>query len=57
MSYFSLPRVKLHKKEEVKKLNNLSSDYSHLFYKKQAKDVDEDLPSVAAQQIVAEVNL
>ena len=31
MSYYSLPRVKLHKKDEIKKLNNLTSNYSQLY--------------------------
>ena len=57
MYFFSLMRVRLNKKEEVKRLNNLSSNYPSLFYKEQAKDVDVDLPSVVAQQIVAESQL
>ena len=48
--FFSLTRVKLNKKEEVKRLNNLSSNYPRLFYKEQAKDLDVKLPSVIAQQ-------
>ena len=43
MSYFSLPRGKLHKKEDIKKLNNLRSNYSRLFYKDRANDVDVDI--------------
>ena len=31
MSYCSLPRVKLHKKDEIEKLNNLTSNYSRLY--------------------------
>ena len=54
MSYFSLPRGKLHKKEEIKKLNNLTSNYSRLFYKDRAKNVDVDLPSTVANKILAE---
>ena len=53
MSYYSLPRVILNEKKEVKKLNNLSSNYSRLFYKQQAQDLDEGLPSLVAQHIVA----
>ena len=52
MSYYSLPCVVLNEKKEVKKLNNLSSNYSRLFYKQQAQDLDEDLPSLIAQQVV-----
>ena len=52
MSYYSLPRGKLHKKDDVKKLDNFSSAYSRLFYKQKANDVDIDLPSVIADQIV-----
>ena len=54
MSFYSLPQVKLNKKEKVKRLNNLSSNYSRLFYKEKAGDVDVDLPSVVAERIVAE---
>ena len=54
MSYFSLPRGKLHKKEEIKKLNNLTSNYSRLFYKDRANNVDVDLPSTVANKILAE---
>ena len=43
MSYYSLPRIKLHKKDEIKKLNNLTSNYSRLFSKDRANDVDVDL--------------
>ena len=54
MSYFLLPRGKLHKKEEIKKLNNLTSNYSSLFYKDRANYVDVDLPSTVANKILAE---
>ena len=54
MSYFLLLRGKLHKKEEIKKLNNLTSNYSRLFYKDRANDVDVDLPSTVANKILAE---
>ena len=54
MSYYSLPRVKLHKKDEIKKLNNLTSNYSRLFYKDRANDVDVDLPSTVANKLLAE---
>ena len=54
MSYYSLSRVKLHKKDEIKKLNNLTSNYSRLFYKDRANDVDVDLPSTVATKILAE---
>ena len=54
MFYYSLPRVKLHKKHEMKKLNNLTSNYSRLFYKDRANDVDIDLPSTVANKILAE---
>ena len=50
MSYYSL----LHKKDEIKKLNNLNSNYSRLFYKDRANDVDVDLPSTIANKILAE---
>ena len=42
MSFYSLPRLKLHKKDFVKKLNNFSSNYSRLFYQQNAKDIDID---------------
>ena len=54
MSFYSLLRVKLHKKDEVKKLNNITSNYSRLFYKQKAKDVDVDLPSVIVDKVVRE---
>ena len=54
MSYFSLPRGKVHKKEEIKKLTNLTSKYSRLYYKDRANDVDVDLPSTSANKILAE---
>ena len=54
MSYYSLPRVILNENKETKKLNNLFSNYSRLFYKQQARDLDEDIPSLIAQQSVAE---
>ena len=54
MSYFTLPRGKLHKKKEIKKLNNLTSNYSRLFYKDRANDVDIDLSSTVANKILAE---
>ena len=54
MSYYSLPRVKLHKKHEMKKLNNLTSNYSRLFYKDSVNDVDIDLLSTVANKILAE---
>ena len=54
MSYYSLPRVKLHKKDEIKKLNNLTSNYSRLFYKDRVNDEEVDLPSTVANKILAE---
>ena len=54
MSYYSLPLVKLHKKDEIKKLNNLTSNYSRLFYKDRVNDVDVDLPTTVANKILAE---
>ena len=54
MCYYSLPRVKLHKKDEIKKLSNLTSNYSRLFYKDRTNDVDEDLPPTVANKILAE---
>ena len=54
MSYFSLPRGKVHKKEEIKKLTNLASNYSRLYYKDRANDVDVDFPSTPANKILAE---
>ena len=54
MSYYSLPRVKLHKKDEIKKLCYLTSNYSRLFYKDRANYVDVDLPSTIANKILAE---
>ena len=54
MSYYSLPCVKLHKKDEIKKLNNLTSNYSRFFYKDRANDVDIDLLSTITNKILAE---
>ena len=54
MSYYSLPHVKLHKKDEIKILNSLTSNYSQLFYKDRANDADIDLPSTIASKILAE---
>ena len=54
MSFYSLPRLKLNKKDDVKKLNNFSSNYSRFFFKQNAKDVNIDLPSVVAERIVIE---
>ena len=55
MSYYFLPRVILYENnKETKKLNNLSSNYSDLFYKQLAQDLDEDIPSLVSQQIVTE---
>ena len=54
MSFYSLPHGKLHKKDDIKKLNNLISNYSRLFYKDRANDVDVDLPSTVANKILAE---
>ena len=55
MSYYSLPRVILNENnKETKKLNNLSSNYSDLFYKQLAQDLDEDIPPLVSQQIVTE---
>ena len=54
MSYYSLPRVKLHKKDEIKKLCYLTSNYSRLFYKDRANYVDVDLPSTIANKILVE---
>ena len=51
-AYYSLPRVKLNKKSDVKKLNNFSNVYSSLFYKEKSSDIDVDLPSAVAQKIV-----
>ena len=44
MSYYSLPRFKLHKKDEI----------LDFFYKDRANDVDVDLPSTVANKILAE---
>ena len=54
MSYYSLPRVKLHEKDKIKELNNLTSNYSRIFYKDRANDVAIDLPSTVANKILAE---
>ena len=35
-------------------MNNLTSNYSRLFYKDRANDVDADLPSIVANKILAE---
>ena len=54
MSYYSLQRVILNENKETKELNDLSSNYSRFIRKQQARDLDEDIPSLVAQQIVAE---
>ena len=54
MSYYSLPRVKVHKKDEIKKMNNRTSNYSRPCYKDRVNDVDIDLPSTVANKILAE---
>ena len=54
MSYYTLPRVILNENKETKKLNNLSSNYQRLLYKQQARDLNEDIPSLVAQKIVSE---
>ena len=53
-AYYSLPRVRLNTKEDMKKLNNFSNTYSSLFYKERAKDLDTDIASTAAQKITAQ---
>ena len=53
-AYYSLPRLRLHKKEDVEKLNNFSKAYSRLFYKERVRDLKTDIGSVAAQKIVGE---
>ena len=52
-AYYSLPRVKLNKNSDVKKLNSFSNVYSSLFYKEKSSEIDVDLPPVVAQKIVA----
>ena len=54
MSYYSLPRGKLHKKDDIKNMNNLTSNYSRLFYKNIANDVDVDLLSTVTKKILTE---
>ena len=54
MSYYSLPRVRLHKKDEIKKLNNLTANYCRYLYKDRANDVDVDLRSTITSKILAE---
>ena len=54
MSYYSLPCGKLHEKDDIKKLNNLTSNYSCLFYKDIANDVDVYLPLTVTKKLLAE---
>ena len=54
MSYYSLPHVILNENKQTKKLNNLYSNYQRLLYKQQTKDLDEDIHSLVAQQILSE---
>ena len=55
MSYYSLPRVILNENnKETKKLNNLSPNYSRLFYKQLAQNLNEDIPTLLTQKIVSE---
>ena len=35
-------------------MSSLSSNYQRLLYKQQARDLDEDIPSLVAQKIVSE---
>ena len=53
-AYYSLLRVRLNKKEDVKKLSNFSNAYSRFFYKERAKDLDVDIASISAQKFVAQ---
>ena len=53
-AYYSLPRVRLNKKDDVKKLNNFSNAYLRFFYKERAKDLDVDIASIATQKVVAQ---
>ena len=46
--------MKLYKKDDVTKLNNITSNYSCLFYKQKVNDVDVDLSSVIVDKIVRE---
>ena len=51
---YSLPCVKLHKKVVMKKWNNLTSNYSRLFKKDRANDVDIGLSSTVTNKILVE---
>ena len=53
-AYYSLLRVRLNKKEDVKKLSNFSNAYSRFLYKERAKDLDVDIASISAQKFVAQ---
>ena len=50
-AYYSPPRLRLHKKEDLEKLNNFSRAYLRLFYEERARDLKTDTGSVAAQKI------
>ena len=52
--YYSLPRVGLNKKDDMKKLNNFLNAYSRVFYKERAKDLDVNIASIAAQKVVVQ---
>ena len=52
--FYFLPRVRLNKKDNVKKLNNFTCRYSKAFYKKWANDLAVDTESIAARKIVGE---
>ena len=54
ISYYSLPRVILNENKPTKKLNNLYSNFQCLLYEQQAKDLDEGIYSLVAQQILSE---
>ena len=54
ISYYSLPRVKFHKKDDMEKLKNLTSNYSRRFYKDRGNEVGIDLPSTVANKILPE---
>ena len=57
MSFYSLARVKLSKKDVVKKFNNFFSYCSRLFYKQNAKDINIDLLSAVAERILKELTI
>ena len=53
-AYYSLPRVRLHEKKKIKKLNNLRSNFETSFYKNWAEEIDASFDLDFQRKIVSE---